>query len=76
MTNKHEVREPGTEPAVWARFEPGTAQFYVGSGRPSTNKRARLGQEIRHGGLARHDPFTSKPVKPDFFTLKRVYWPA
>jgi hypothetical protein len=28
--------------------------------------RAGLGQETRHGGLARHGPFTSKPVKPVF----------
>jgi hypothetical protein len=25
-----------------------------------------LGQEIKHGGLARHDPFIFKPVKPNF----------
>jgi hypothetical protein len=61
MSNKHEAREPGTKPAVWAWSE------------PVTNKRAGLGQEIRHGGLARHGPFSSKPVKPAFFTLKRVF---
>jgi hypothetical protein len=66
MSNKHEAREPGTKPAVWARSEPGTPRFYAGPGWPGTNKRARLGQETRHGGLARHDPFTSKPVKPAF----------
>jgi hypothetical protein len=66
MSNKHEVREPSTKPVVWARSEPGTARFYAGPGRPGTNKRAGLGQETRHGGLARHDPFTSKPVKPTF----------
>jgi hypothetical protein len=33
---------------------------------PGTNKRVGLGQETRHGGLARHDPFTSKHVKPTF----------
>jgi hypothetical protein len=42
------------------------ARFYVGLGRPGTNKRAGLGQETRHGGLARHGPFTSKHVKPAF----------
>jgi hypothetical protein len=36
--------------------------------RPGTNKWAGLGQETRHGGLARHGPFTSKPVKPVFYT--------
>jgi hypothetical protein len=76
MSNKHESREPGTKPVVWARSEPDTARFYAGSGRPGTNKRAGLGQETRHGGLARHGPFTSKPVKPAFFTLKRTYRPA
>jgi hypothetical protein len=76
MSNKHEAREPDTKPVVWARSEPGTTRFYAGLGRPGTNKRAGLEQEIRHGGLARHDPFTSKPVKPAFFTLKRVYRPA
>jgi hypothetical protein len=30
--------------------------------------RAGLGQENKHGGLARHDLFTSKPVKPAFCT--------
>jgi hypothetical protein len=68
MANKHEAREPGTKPGVWARSEFGTARFYAGPGRPSTNKRARLGQETRHGGLARPGPFTSKPVKPAFCT--------
>jgi hypothetical protein len=34
--------------------------------RPDTNKRVGLGQETRHGGLARHGPFTSKSVKPAF----------
>jgi hypothetical protein len=76
MSNKHEAREPGTKPAVWARSEPDTTRYYAGPGRPNTNKRAGLGQETRHGGLARHDPFTSKPVKPAFFTLKRAYRPA
>jgi hypothetical protein len=56
MTNKHDIREPGTKLVVWARPEPGT------------NKRAELGQETRHGGLARHGPFTPKPVKPVFYT--------
>ena len=66
MSNKHEAREPGTKPAVWARCEPDTARFYAGLGRPDTNKRAELGQETRHGELARHVPFTSKHVKPIF----------
>jgi hypothetical protein len=52
MANKHEAHEPGTKPAVWARSEPGTTRFYAGSGRSGTNKRADLGQETRHGGLA------------------------
>jgi hypothetical protein len=60
MSNKHEARESGTKPVVWARSEPGTARFYAGPGRPGTNKRAGLEQETRH------DPFTSKPVKPAF----------
>jgi hypothetical protein len=76
MFNKHEAREPDTKPAVWVRSEPGTARFYAGPGRPGTNKRAGLGQETRHGGLARHGPFTSKPVNPAFFTLKCTYRPA
>jgi hypothetical protein len=66
MTNKHEAREPGTKPAVRARSEPGTAQVYAGPARLGTNKRAGLGQKTRHGGLARHSPFTSKHVKPAF----------
>jgi hypothetical protein len=66
MANKHEAREPGTKPTVWARFEPGMTRFYAGPARPDTNKRVGLGQEIRHGGLARHGPFTSKHVEPAF----------
>jgi hypothetical protein len=66
MANKYEAREPVTKLAVWARSEPGTTRFYAGPGRPDTNKRGGLGQETRHGGLARHDPFTYKPVKPAF----------
>jgi hypothetical protein len=73
MSNKHEARESATKPVIWARSEPGTARFYAGPGRPGTNKRAGLGQETRHVGLARHGPFNSKPVKPAFFTLKRAY---
>jgi hypothetical protein len=73
MSNKHEAREPGTKPVVWARSEHGTARLYAGPGRPGTNKRAGLGQEIRHGGLARQDPFSFKPA---FFTLKHAFWPA
>src|SRR5688572_15228361 len=70
MTNKHEAHEPSMKPAVWARSEPSTARFYAGLGRPSTNKRVGLRQETRHGGLAQHDPFTSKPVKPFYFCTK------
>jgi hypothetical protein len=66
MAIKHEAREPGTKPAVWARSEPSTTRFYAGPDRPGTNKRAGLRQETRHGGLARHGPFTSKHVKPVF----------
>jgi hypothetical protein len=76
MANKHEAREPDTKPAVWARSEPGTARFYAGPGQPGTYKRARLGQETRHGGQARHGLFTPKPVKPAFFALKRAYRPV
>jgi hypothetical protein len=61
MANKYEAREPGT------------AWFYAGPSRAGTNNRAGLGQETRHGGLARHGPFTSKPA---FFALKRAYQPA
>jgi hypothetical protein len=68
MANKHEAREPNTKPAVWARSEPDTARFYAGPGRPSTNKLVGLGQETRHGRLAWHGPFTSKPVKLAFYT--------
>jgi hypothetical protein len=66
MSNKHETHEPGTKPVFWARSEPGTTRLYAGPGGSGTNKRAGLGQEIRHGGLARHCPFSSKPVKPAF----------
>lgn len=66
MSNKHEAREPGTKPAFWAWSEPGTARLYADPGRHGTNKRAGLEQEIRHGELARHGPFRSKPVKPVF----------
>jgi hypothetical protein len=75
MANKHETREPGMKPAIWARSKPDTARFYAGPGRSGTNKRAGLGHEIRHGGLARHDPFTSNLVKT-VFTLKRAYRPV
>jgi hypothetical protein len=68
MANKHEAREPDTKPTVWARSEPVTAWFYAGPGWPGTNKRVGLGQETRHGGLAQHGPFTSKHVKPAFYT--------
>ena len=83
MSNKHEAREPGTKPAFWARPEPDTTWLYAGSGRPGTNKRAGLGQETMHGGLARYGPFSSKPVKPAFFYTKTClpariarFWPA
>jgi hypothetical protein len=66
MSNKHEARESDMKPVIWAWSEPDTARFYVGPGRADTDKRTGLGQETRHGGLVRHDPFTSKPVKPAF----------
>jgi hypothetical protein len=66
MANKHEAREPGTKPVVWARSEPDTARFYAGPGWPGKNKRAGLGQETRHGGLTRHGPFTCKHVELAF----------
>jgi hypothetical protein len=67
MANKHEAREPGKKPAVWARSEPGTAWFYAGPGWPDTNKRAGLGQETRHGGLARYSRLPLSPLSPLFF---------
>ena len=76
MANKHEARELDTKPAVWVRSEPGPTRFYAGLGRPGTNKRAGLEQETRHGGLAQHGPFNSKPVTLAFFTLKCAYRPA
>lgn len=39
MANKREAREPRTKPVVWARFEAGTAWFYVDPDRPGMNKR-------------------------------------
>jgi hypothetical protein len=58
MANKHEVREPGTKPAVWARSE--------SSARPGS-MRARVGSSRISGSSSdRHDLFTSKPVKPAF----------
>lgn len=68
MANKHEVREPIMKSAVWVRFEPGTNRFYVGPSRSGTNKKARLGQETKHG------LFTSKHVEPAFFT--KTYFSA
>jgi hypothetical protein len=67
MTNKHEAREPGTRPASPARsplfsLDPSPARH------GSMQARAGLGQETRHGGLVRHGPFNSKPVKPAFCT--------
>jgi hypothetical protein len=47
MANKHEAREPGTKPVVWAWSEPGPSRFYTGPGRSGTNKRVGLGQETR-----------------------------
>jgi hypothetical protein len=41
-----------------------------------TNKWAGLGQEIKHGGLAWHGPFTSKPRQARFFALNRAYRPV
>jgi hypothetical protein len=66
MAHKHETRELATKPAIWAWSEPGTARFNAGSGRSNTNKQAGLRRETKHGGLALHDPFTSKPVSPLF----------
>jgi hypothetical protein len=66
MANKHEARESGTKPAVWARSEPGTARFYADPGRPGTNKKVGPGKDTKHGGLARHGSFTSKPAKSTF----------
>jgi hypothetical protein len=68
MVNKHKTRESGTKTVIWARSEPGTVRFYVDSGWAGTNKRVGLEQKTKHGGLARHGPFTSKPVKPAFCT--------
>jgi hypothetical protein len=51
MANKHEAREPGTKPAVWAQSEPSTTRFYADLGWAGTNKRVGLGRETRHGGL-------------------------
>jgi hypothetical protein len=48
---------------VW--YEPGPVRFYKVQA-ASMIKRVRSGQEIKHVGLARHDPFISKPVKPFF----------
>jgi hypothetical protein len=66
MTNKHEAHEPGTKPVVWIR--PRSARPGSMRARADTNKRTGLGQKTRHGGLTRHDPFTSKPVKTAFYT--------
>jgi hypothetical protein len=66
MANKHEARDPSMKPAIWAQSKPGTTRFYAGPGWSDTNKRAGLGQKTKYGGLARHDAFTSKPVKPAF----------
>jgi hypothetical protein len=66
MANKHEARESGMKPAVWVWSESSTARFYA------SPDRAGLGQETRHGGLARHDPFTSKHVEPAF-SLKHAF---
>jgi hypothetical protein len=61
-----------TRPASLARsslFGPGPSPARPGSVRAWTG----FGQENRHGGLARHEPFTSML---DFFALKRAYQPA
>jgi hypothetical protein len=73
---KHEARKPGPKHVFLARYEPGPVRFYTGLGRPGTNKQVGPGQENKHGGLAQHDPFTSKPVKLAFFALNRAYRPA
>jgi hypothetical protein len=65
-------------PAQSPLFGPGPSPARPGSmrgpARPGTNKWAGLGQEIRHGGLARHGPFISKSVKSAFYT--KMYLPA
>jgi hypothetical protein len=63
MANKYEAREPDAKSAVCpirAWHDP--VLCGPGPGRPDTNKQIGLGQETRHGGLARHDPFTYKPA--------------
>lgn len=66
MANNYEARESSTKPTIWAQSESGTARFYVGPDRSSTNKRAQLEQKTSHDGLARHGLFTSKLVKTAF----------
>jgi hypothetical protein len=56
------------EACFLARCEPGLAYFYTGLGQPDMNKRAGPRQETKPHGLARHDSFTSKSVKPFFCT--------
>jgi hypothetical protein len=48
----------GPDPSL---TRPGSMQPRAG---PGTDKRAGPRQETKHGGLARHDSFTYKPVKP------------
>jgi hypothetical protein len=62
--------------ARFFRYEPSLARFYTSPGWPNTNKRAGLRQKTKHGGLAQHDPFISKPVKPAYFALNRAYRPV
>lgn len=53
MANKHEAREPGTQPAIWARSEPDTVRFYAGSSLARHGQRAELVPSFGHVGLAR-----------------------
>jgi hypothetical protein len=61
------------EACFFVRYELGLAHFYTGTGRPDTNKRVGLGQETKHGGLARYNLFISKPFKLAYFALNHVY---
>jgi hypothetical protein len=64
MANKHEARGL----AVWARSESDMTRFYAGSGLSGMNKRTRLGQKTKHGGLARHVRLSPSPLSPLFCT--------
>jgi hypothetical protein len=68
MCRQHEARKSDPKHVFLVWYEPGPGHFYTGPGRPGKNKRAEPKQENKHDGLAQHDPFTSKPVKPAFYT--------